>query len=77
MKKSEKEADNVQFFLAFGIVISVSVAIGLVLAIPVFFLWNWLMPVIFGLTKISMLQAFGLCVLSRFLFGTGQPTAKQ
>lgn len=33
------------------------------------FLWNHLMPVLFGLPKVSLLQSFGLIVLSRSLFG--------
>jgi len=32
-------------------------------------LWNWLMPGIFGLATIGYLKAFGLCLLSRILFG--------
>lgn len=32
-------------------------------------LWNWLMPVIFGLTTISFVQALGLLALSKILFG--------
>lgn len=31
-------------------------------------LWNWLMPTIFGLTKITILQAAGLLILSGFIF---------
>ncbi len=31
-------------------------------------LWNWLMPVIFGLHLISFWQALGLLVLSKILF---------
>lgn len=34
----------------------------------VMLLWNWLMPVIFGLTAISFWQALGLLVLARILF---------
>lgn len=36
------------------------------------FLWNWLMPVIFGLTVITFWQALGLFVLSKIFFGKGQ-----
>lgn len=32
-------------------------------------LWNWLMPVIFGLTVISFWQALGLLILSKILLG--------
>ncbi len=32
-------------------------------------LWNWLMPEIFGLKPVTYLQALGLLVLTRLLFG--------
>lgn len=32
-------------------------------------LWNWLMPVVFGLKTITWLQALGLLVLAKILFG--------
>lgn len=35
----------------------------------VMLLWNWLMPEIFGLTTITFWQAFGIIILSKFLFG--------
>lgn len=40
----------------------------LIVSLPIMWLWNWLMPVIFGLTKITWLQALGLSVLSEFFF---------
>ncbi len=43
----------------------------LLLCCPVMWLWNWLMPVIFGLPKIGLLQTLGLLVLSGLLFHTG------
>ena len=42
-------------------------AIGLVLSIPLCLLWNWLMPYIFGLPTITILQAFGLSALITLL----------
>jgi hypothetical protein len=35
----------------------------------VMYLWNWLVPPIFGLQMITFWQAIGLLVLSRVLFG--------
>jgi hypothetical protein len=35
----------------------------------VLFLWNWLLPAIFGLPEINYFQAVGLLVLARILFG--------
>ena len=37
-------------------------------ALPVMWLWNWLMPAIFGLTKIGFWQALGLKILTGLLF---------
>jgi hypothetical protein len=39
----------------------------LLLAFPTYFLWNWLMPDIFGLGRIDVLQALGLNFLSSIL----------
>ncbi len=41
--------------------------IGIVLSIPLCLLWNWLMPHIFGLPTINILQAFGLSALITML----------
>ena len=41
---------------------------GIILAIPVYFLWNWLMPQIFEITKITFWQAWGIVFLSSLLF---------
>jgi hypothetical protein len=32
-------------------------------------LWNWIMPLVFGLTIISFWQAAGLLLISKILFG--------
>jgi len=38
--------------------------ISLLTAVPAWLLWNWLMPDIFNLSTISLLQAWGLTFLS-------------
>ncbi len=56
--------------IAFGIGgIFLAALFALVLGIVVQWLWNWLMPDIFGLKQISYWQAFGLVFLGRLLFG--------
>ena len=35
----------------------------------VMLLWNWLLPRLFGWPELTLLQAFGLLVLCRLLFG--------
>lgn len=64
-----------------GVFIIVFVAIvfaiaGIVTAIPVYFLWNWLMPTIFGLKVIGFWQAWGLVFLSALLFKSYTDTNK-
>ena len=48
----------------FGLIILVS----LVCALPVMWLWDWLMPAIFGLKEITLFQAWGLSALCGLLF---------
>jgi hypothetical protein len=47
--------------------VTVFFTVGLVLSIPLCLLWNWLMPYIFGLPKLNVLQTFGLSVLISLL----------
>ena len=47
--------------------VAVFFTVGLVLSIPLCLLWNWLMPYIFGLPKLNILQTFGLSVLISLL----------
>ena len=48
----------------------------LLMTIPVWLLWNWLMPVIFGLKTITFIQAFGVSLLSNTLFKGGGSSCK-
>lgn len=57
-----------------GLVVIVGIAF--LLTLPVMLLWNWLMPVIFGLTKLTFWQALGLNLLSGFLFKNSTSTKK-
>lgn len=42
--------------------------LALLMALPVMWLWNWLMPKIFGLITINFWEALGLCLLTSALF---------
>ncbi len=42
--------------------------VSIIAAIPTFFLWNWLMPTIFGIVKITFWQAWGVNFLAGVLF---------
>lgn len=43
----------------------------LILGLPTMWLWNWLMPEIFGLKEINFLQAVGLMMLAWFILPSG------
>ena len=40
----------------------------LLCGIPVYFLWNWLMPELFHLPELTIWQSIGICLLCEFLF---------
>jgi hypothetical protein len=52
--------------LKFLLLVVVAVA---AFGIAVMLLWNWLMPALFGWSQIGFLQALGLLILGRILFG--------
>jgi hypothetical protein len=45
------------------------VAFAAIVGVVVMLLWNWLLPSIFGLKTINFLQAVGIVLLARVLFG--------
>ncbi len=55
--------------LAYLIIIVMFAVVAVVPAIPVWLLWNWLMPTIFGVTKITIIQSWGISWLCSMLFG--------
>lgn len=50
--------------IGFGVIFVVA----LIASLPVYWLWNGLMPDIFGLKEITWLQALGLSLLTSMLF---------
>jgi len=66
----EMRRKSVARFVMVGVAAVVAtVVIGFVFGFAVMWLWNWLMPDLFGLRPIGFWQAFGLLVLARLLFG--------
>jgi hypothetical protein len=57
-------------------IIAYAILFSIFAAMPVYFLWNWLMPVIFGLPIITLSQALGLCLLSGILVKGSTSTSK-
>lgn len=50
--------------------------ISVIFSIPAWLLWNWLVPTIFGLTEITLLQAWGLIFLSGLFFKSNTSQSK-
>ena len=61
-------------FIIGGVVLAAALAF--LFGFIVLYLWNWLMPEIFGLPTISYIQAWGLVLLSHILFKSGGPGGK-
>ena len=60
--------DFIDVFATFlGLIIMILI-IGLLAAFPIMWLWNFVMPTAFGLTRITFWQAFSLYILSNILF---------
>lgn len=47
------------------------VIVAIILALPTMWLWNWLMPHLFGLVSITFWEALGINLLSGVLFNQG------
>jgi hypothetical protein len=55
--------------IGLGILAIATIAVvSLIAAIPTYFLWNWLMPTIFGIKTVTFFQAWGLSFLAGILF---------
>jgi len=54
-------------------VIMLVIIISILMTFPTMWLWNYLMPTIFGLIKISFWQALGINLLCGILFKTPVP----
>lgn len=49
-------------------IILVFAGLCIIMAFPFMWLWNWLMPLIFNLPEITVLQSLGLMFLSSMIF---------
>jgi hypothetical protein len=49
----------------------------LILGFPAMWLWNWLMPEIFGLKTITFWQAIGLQILAYIIFPTQKSSSSK
>lgn len=57
-------------------VLAILALVCLILGLPLMILWNWLMPLIFGLPTLTFWQAVGMNFLASILFGKTNTTTK-
>lgn len=67
---------SAQMVGAIVIALAAMLIFGFLLAWPVVWIWNWMVPELFGLPLITYWQAYWLGVLLRLLFGTGVSVSK-
>jgi len=73
--------DLVELILSYAgvliLALVLAVAFGAFLAIPAQWLWNEILPDLFGIVKISYIKMWGLLILLRILFpiGTGSSSS--
>jgi len=67
-KIRSKNIGTIIGWVIFGIFAAIALAI--LLGYGIMWLWNWLMPELFGLTTIGYWQAIGLFALSKILIGS-------
>ncbi|RRQ49834.1 hypothetical protein DZC72_04410 [Maribacter algicola] len=65
VKKSVQKGVKIFFFVLLGI------GIAFLLGYVVMYLWNWLMPYLFGIPTVGYWQAVGILLLSKIIFGFG------
>lgn len=54
-------------FVILGVITLIFI-LSLVMAIPVMYLWNWLIPDIFSLRELTYWESWGILILTGFLF---------
>lgn len=63
--------------MAMLLVAVICAVVGIVMAIPIYYLWNWLMPTIFGISEITYWQAWGLYWLSALLLKSSSSSSSK
>ena len=59
----------VELGIGCGIVAFLWVVVAIIIGFPIKWLWNWIMPNLFGLPEISFWMALGIALLASILFG--------
>ena len=66
-KMRRKSAGEIAGWVILGIIAVIGLAI--LFGFIIMWLWNWLMPSLFGIAAITYWQAVGIFILAKILFG--------
>lgn len=66
-----------EYIILAAITLAFAVALGILLSFPCMWLWNGLLPDLFGFKTITWLQAWGLMVLSGMMFKSPSSSSKK
>jgi len=72
----QAEGDGMNVLSGIVAVLALGFVLALIASLPVMWLWDWLMPEIFGLKEITWLQALGISVLCSLLFKSSTSNSK-
>ena len=61
---------------AVGLLVATIIVVTFIITLPVYWLWNWLMPELFGLHTLTFWQALGVALLSSCLFKSTSSSSK-
>ena len=64
--EAQKRSDSIE---TIGAIIGMFCLIAIIAVFPVYYLWNWLMPHLFGLPVITLWESLGINLLFNFLTG--------
>lgn len=70
MNKKNIKTDGTGCMGIIAVALLVFIALILFNSVIIFFLWNALLPAIFGLVKITFMQALGISILCNIMFKT-------
>lgn len=74
----QKQMETIGKILGAFILLYITLAIvGIIIGFPLMWLWNWLMPELFGLKTITFWQAVGLYLLAGLLIRGSTSTSKE
>lgn len=66
--KGVKDLTGMEALTGCLLVIVIMILWAFVMALPVMWLWNWIMPMLFGLKTLTWVEALGVNLLCGFLF---------